>query len=240
MLLRNKKNIHTTKELKASYDQLYDGFLKEHSTELEAEFMLNLIKPEPGQRLLDVSSGKGDLVAMACKKGLKAVGIELSSKALELAKKQYPDCEYIQADAENLPFEDNAFDYVMNLGSLEHYLNPEKGCKEMVRVLKDDGTAVILLPNSHDIITIYHVYHFGTGPNDMQDYERFASRKEWHDFLEEHGFEVVETHKFDRKLPGKPFKWFNFLYNVFIYRIPLNLSRVFVFVCKKRISGGLQ
>ncbi len=234
MLLRNKTNITTLEELTDSYDRLYQGFLREHSTKLEAEFMLSLIKPESGRTLLDVSCGKGDLVAMACKKGLNAVGIELSGKALELAKKQYPDCEYIRADAENLPFEDNAFDYVMNLGSLEHYLNPEKGCKEMARVLKDDGTAVILLPNSHDIITIYHVYRLGTGPNDMQDYERFASRKEWHNFLEEHGFEVIETHKFDRKLPAKPFAWFSFFYNLFIGRIPLNLSRVFIFVCHKK------
>ncbi len=238
MLLRNKKNIRTTDDLRASYDRLYDGFLKEHSTELEAEFVLSLIKPKHGQTLLDISCGKGDLVAMACKKGLKAVDIELSSGALEIARKQYPGCEYIQVNAEKLPFEDNAFDYVTNIGSLEHYLNPEKGCEEMVRVLKDNGTAVILLPNSHDIITIYHAYHFGTGLNDMQDFERFASRKEWHDFLEEHSFEVVETHKFDRKLPCKPFKWFNFLYNVFIDRIPLNLSRVFVFVCKKKRAGG--
>ena len=185
MLLRNKTNITTLEELTDSYDRLYQGFLKEHSTDLEADFMLSLIKCEKGQTLLDVSCGKGYLVALAQEKGLTSTGIELSNTALELSREKFPDCRFLRANAESLPFPDNSFDYVTNLGSLEHYLNPPKACLEMARVLKPNGTAIILLPNSHDIITIYHVYHFGTGPNDMQDYERFASRKEWHDFLEE-------------------------------------------------------
>jgi ubiquinone/menaquinone biosynthesis C-methylase UbiE len=234
MLLRNKKDIKTIEELAESYDKLYEGFLKEHSTDLEAEFMLSLIKCEKGQTLLDVSCGKGDLVAMAQQKGLSATGIELSNTALKLSKENFPDCQFLQANAESLPFEDNGFDYVTNLGSLEHYLNPEKACSEMSRVLKPDGTAVILLPNSHDILTLYQIIKFGRGPDDMQDFERFAARQEWHDFLSQNGFEVIETYKFDRKLPNKPFQLFNSMYNLLINRIPLNLSRVFIFVCHKK------
>lgn len=124
--------------------------------------------------------------------------------------------------------------YVSNLGSLEHYLNPEKGCEEMSRVLKHDGKAVILLPNSHDFLTFYSVLTTGIGPDDWQDYERFASRQEWHNFLEIHGFKVLKTDKFDRRFPKKPFSWFKFFYNLFVNYIPLNLSRVFIFVCEKK------
>ena len=233
MLLRNKTNITTIEELTDSYDRLYQGFLKDHTTDLEAEFMLSLIKYKKGQTLLDVSCGKGYLVALAQKKGLNATGIELSNTALKLSKERFPNCQFLQANAESLPFGDNSFDYVTNLGSLEHYLHPEKGCREMSRVLKPDGTAMILLPNSHDILTLYQIIKFGKGPNDMQDFERFAARQEWHDFLSQNGFEVIETYKFDRKLPKKPFRLFNFVYNLLVRCIPLNLSRVFVFVAKK-------
>lgn len=234
LLLRNKKNISSLKGLIDSYDRLYEGFLGENSTELEAEFMLNLIESKQGDTLLDVSSGKGELVFMAKERGLSPVGIEISNKALEIAKDRYPSCEYINANAEDLPFEDNSFDFVTNLGSLEHYLNPEKACGEMVRVLKPEGKAIILLPNSHDILTFRSILNQGKGPDDCQDYERFASRQEWHNFLETYGFKVLTTHKFDRKFPKKPFGWFQFFYNMFIKYIPLNLSRVFVFICEKK------
>jgi len=233
MLLRNKTNITTIEELTDSYDRLYQGFLKEHSTDLEAEFMLSLIKFEKGQTLLDVSCGKGYLVALAQKKGLNATGIELSNTALKLSRESFPHSRFLQANAESLPFPDNSFDYVTNLGSLEHYLNPQKGCRDMSRILKPSGTAVILLPNSHDILTLYNIIKYGQGPDDGQDFERFASRAEWHDFLSQNGFEVIETYKFDRKLPPKPFRPFNFAYNLLIRHIPLNLSRAFVFVAKK-------
>lgn len=237
LLLRNKKKISSLKDLIDSYDRLYEGFLGESSTELEAEFMLNLIEPKQGDTLLDVSSGKGELVFMAKEKGFSAVGIEISNKALEIAKERYPSCKYINANAEDLPFEDNSFDFVTNLGSLEHYLNPEKACEEMVRVLKPEGKAILLLPNSHDILTFRSILMQGKGPDDWQDYERFASRQEWHDFLELHGFGVLKTDKFDRKFPKKPFGWFEFFYNLLIKYIPLNLSRVFVFTCGKKKVG---
>jgi ubiquinone/menaquinone biosynthesis C-methylase UbiE len=236
MLLRNKKNIQNLNQLQQSYDELYRGFLKENSTDLEAEFMLSLINIQKGDKLLDVSCGKGFLVWLARQKGLDAIGIEISRTALELAKINYPDCQYIYANAEDLPFEDNYFDFVTNLGSLEHYLHPEKTCLEMSRVLKPEGRAVILLPNSHDILTIYNIIKFGKGPDDGQDFERFAARQEWQDFLSQNGFTIVETHKFDRKMNNKPFRLFNFTYNLLLPFIPLNLSRVFVFIAKKAVK----
>ncbi|MDD5629061.1 MAG: methyltransferase domain-containing protein [Elusimicrobia bacterium] len=234
MLLRNKKNITSNEELTASYDRLYEGFLKENSTVLEAEFMLSMLKFTRGQTLLDVSSGKGDLVAAAQALGLEAVGIELSRTAIALANQSHPHCKFLHANAESLPFPTGSFDFVMNLGSLEHYLDPQKAALEMARVLKPMGRAVILLPNSHDILTFYQILVHGKGPDDLQDFERFASRMEWSDFLSQNGFEILETHKFDRELSRKPFRLFNFAYNALMNYIPLNLSRVFVFVCGKK------
>ncbi|THB78639.1 MAG: class I SAM-dependent methyltransferase, partial [Desulfobacteraceae bacterium] len=199
MLLRNKKNIQTTEDLKQSYNNLYSGWMKDVDTSQQAEYMLKLLSPHPGASLLDAACGTGKLVTLALRFGLDPVGIDISEKAIGLAKDRYPDQHdrFICGDAESLPWEDSSFDYITNLGILEHYMNPEAGCREMARVLKKDGKAVILLPNSHDLETIYKVYKTGEGPDDWQDFERFATRNEWVSLLENNGMKVIDTKKYD-------------------------------------------
>lgn len=232
MLLRNKKNITSNEDLIESYNSLYKGWMSGADTTVQAKYMLDLLHPAPGKRLLDVACGVGKLVRLAKDMGLDATGVDISEEAINLGKTNHPDINIQAGNAESLPWNDGSFDYVTNLGSLEHYLNPEQGCREMSRVLKENGTAVILLPNSHDLETIYKVYKTGVGPDDGQDFERFATRAEWVEFLEGNGFTVVRTEKLDLSC-ADPHGMFWRLYNVFRAFIPLNLSRVFIFICKK-------
>jgi len=103
----------------------------------------------PQGRLLEVGCGAGWELVYWASKGLQVTGIDLSSAALELAKKNF-DYNKLQADlregnAEELPFDDNTFDIVTSLGVLHQTESTQKAVAEVRRVLKPGGEAVITL-----------------------------------------------------------------------------------------------
>jgi len=121
------------------------------------EVFLNLLRPRKGSAFLDVGCGAGMVVNIAVERGCKATDVDISSKAIETARRRFPSLEFILANGENLPFEDNHFAYVTSLGTIEHYLNPEKGLKEILRVAKPQAKICIVLPNYYFLFNILSV-----------------------------------------------------------------------------------
>ena len=146
-------------ELQKAYDEWHSasGEVKEVKKQDLKHYltMLNLLNPEPGKKLLDVGCGKGVFLFLASKMGLQTYGIDISKVAVDIARRVSHTSEIRVGLGEELPWDDNSFDYVTCLGSLEHFLDPAKGVKEMARVLKPDGRALILVPNSFFIGHIY-------------------------------------------------------------------------------------
>lgn len=237
-LQKTPKSLH---ELQASYDKLYHGWMGEHKNIGQAQRILDLLEVQHGKWFADIACGLGYLADMASKRGLEAVGIDISGVALAKAKQEHKNVEgFLQGDAERLPWPDHTFDYVVNLGSLEHFVNPAAAVREMGRVLKPNGRAALLLPNSHHIRALYNVYKYGGISPDLQDFERFATRKEWESLLTENGLQVIAAHKYDTGMSraykeGNEIFWY--LYNITFHLlgrwwIPLNLSYTFIFICK--------
>jgi len=227
-------------DLRDSYDRLYQGWMGEHKNIGQTERIFDLLGIQPGTRLVDIACGLGYLADIASERGLDAVGIDISSVALKKAKQE---CEHVGmlllGDAERLPWHDHTFDYAVNLGSLEHFVDPTAAVREMRRVLKPDGRAALLLPNSHHIRAIYNVYRYGEIFPDLQDFERFGTRVEWERLLTENGLRILSVHKYDTGMArahkkGNEVFWY--LYNVFFRLcgrwIPLNLTYTFIFICK--------
>jgi ubiquinone/menaquinone biosynthesis C-methylase UbiE len=230
----------STKDLQDSYNSLYEGWMGEHKNVKQARQILDLLDVQPGRRLLDIACGLGYLADMAAERGLDAVGIDLSTVALGKARNSCRDCcSLLLGDAEHLPFADEVFDYAVNLGSLEHFVNPAVAVREMRRVLKREGHAAVLLPNSHHIRAIYSVYKYGEIISDLQDYERFATRVEWERLLTENGLRVLSVYKHDTGMArayreGQKVFWYlyNILFRLFGRWIPTNLAYSFIFICK--------
>ena len=99
---------------------------------------------------LDIGCGTGWAVHNASKivkENGKAFGIDLSPKMIEIAKANSPNNQnvfFFQANAENLPFEDNFFEFIICTNSFHHYLDPLKVLDEIFRVLKKEGEIYIL------------------------------------------------------------------------------------------------
>jgi demethylmenaquinone methyltransferase / 2-methoxy-6-polyprenyl-1,4-benzoquinol methylase len=100
-----------------------------------------------GGSVLDVACGSGKLTARLAKiagGGGRVVGLDFSSQMLEVARRDHPGIEFIEGDALKLPFDDGTFDASTIAFGLRNLANPILGLREMLRVVKPGGRAVVL------------------------------------------------------------------------------------------------
>jgi len=72
------------------------------------------------------------------------VGIDLSLDMLKIARKKCPNCGFVLADAENMPFKTSSFDAIILSLVYRHLYSRGQFLKEAQRVLKPEGRLVIL------------------------------------------------------------------------------------------------
>src|SRR5258708_6321827 len=101
----------------------------------------------PGSNVLDVGCGTGHLAGELMQRGYTAWGADLSDAMVEYAREHYSRDRFRVGDIEQIPFPDNTFDAVMCLGVMEYLEKDEPALREMWRVLKPGGRAVITTPN---------------------------------------------------------------------------------------------
>ncbi len=104
-----------------------------------------------GKQVLDVGCGAGtDLVRFAKGEALVS-GVDLSSSAIALAKQNFAQqglaADLREADGEQLPFDDNAFDLVFAHGVVQYTARDKVLVDECRRVLRPGGTAVFQVYN---------------------------------------------------------------------------------------------
>jgi demethylmenaquinone methyltransferase/2-methoxy-6-polyprenyl-1,4-benzoquinol methylase len=101
---------------------------------------------EPGHRALDVACGSGKLTAELhhrVERGL-VVGLDFSAEMLRVAGQEGAGTIYVRGDGLRLPFADGTFDGVTVAFGLRNYVDPAQGLREMRRVLRPGGRAVVL------------------------------------------------------------------------------------------------
>jgi demethylmenaquinone methyltransferase / 2-methoxy-6-polyprenyl-1,4-benzoquinol methylase len=113
--------------------------------------VVKLVADKNPKNILDIATGTGDLVIMMANSSAeKIIGLDLSAGMLEIGKQKIKEknlsnkIEMVQADSENIPFEDNYFDAITVSFGIRNFENLEKGLSEIHRVLKPDGIFVIL------------------------------------------------------------------------------------------------
>jgi len=110
-----------------------------------------IVKQKNPTKILDVATGTADLAIMLSQTNAKQIiGVDISEGMLKVGRKKIEKqnlsqrISLIQADSENLPFEDNYFDAITVAYGIRNFENLEKGLSQIFRVLTSGGTLVIL------------------------------------------------------------------------------------------------
>jgi SAM-dependent methyltransferase len=136
------------KQIQRYYDDdYYSGTIPDVRVSRHLRRLARSLRLGPEQQILDVACGKGEWLVAASEQGALPAGIDLSSVAIGVCRTSLPDGEFHVGPAEELPFPDNRFDLVSCLGSLEHFVEPDRALREMLRVAKPDARFLILVPN---------------------------------------------------------------------------------------------
>jgi demethylmenaquinone methyltransferase/2-methoxy-6-polyprenyl-1,4-benzoquinol methylase len=98
----------------------------------------------PGDRVLDVCCGTGDLAIAARAAGGDVTGLDFSEPMLERARRKAAEIEWVEGDALALPFADESFDAVTVGFGVRNLPNAERGLAELRRVLRPGGRLAVL------------------------------------------------------------------------------------------------
>lgn len=116
--------------------------LSEHIAEV-GEVLVERAGVTEGTRVLDVACGPGNAALAAARRGADVTGLDLVPELLEAARTKAVnsglDIEWVEGDAENLPFDDGSFDWV--LSTFGHMFAPRhrETADEIIRVCRPSG-----------------------------------------------------------------------------------------------------
>ncbi len=191
---------------------------------------LDYLDVKSGRKLLDVGCGTGYLLKAANQKGLETYGVDISIEGVKIAKRISPNSKIIVGKGEDLNFPDKFFDYVTCLGSLEHFLDIEKGIKEIVRVSKNEALFCIMVPN---INFLFWKIRKAKGTEQQDINENLLSLKQWKNLFIQEGLEILKIYQ-DRWLMKKTNIFFKLVWGV----LPLNYTYQFIFILRKKTRIG--
>ena len=141
------------------------------------------------QRILDVATGTGDLAILLARRipGVRVLGIDLSERMLEVARRKAAACGLDErvalevGDAERLEVPDAAMDAVTAAFGVRNFGDLDRGLREMARTIKPGGRIVLLefsRPRNRLVRALYEFYSYrilprigGLVSKDRQAYE---------------------------------------------------------------------
>ena len=160
---------------------------------------MEYVRPRPGQKMLDLAGGTGDLTAMISPKvGLKGMVVlsDINASMLNVGRDRLLDdgivdnVRYVQANAQSLPFPDNYFDCITIAFGLRNVTDKDQALASMYRILKPGGKLLVLefsKPVLPGLAKIYDFYSFKVLPqmgkivaNDADSYRYLAESIRMH------------------------------------------------------------
>lgn len=182
------RSIVTKKDIEAGYDAIAE---KMYLSEEFYDDVLAVKKDYQGD-ILEAGVGQGVVLKKIAERGgsrIKSlIGLDLSTRLLEMAKMIIPQAKLVKGDVEAMPFADKSFDLVMMVGVFQYVLDADKTLKEVKRVLRLNGEFIVTVPNRKWILFKNYIKQ----RRNIQPVEdRFFDFEEMKELLEKHGFSVA-------------------------------------------------
>jgi SAM-dependent methyltransferase len=94
------------------------------------------LAPQAGERWLDVATGTGEVALRAARAGADVVGLDITPRMLEQARAKSAEIEWVEGDAQALPFADASFDVVSSCFGVIFAPDEEAVARELARVCR--------------------------------------------------------------------------------------------------------
>lgn len=109
-----------------------------------SDSLVEAVELRPGSKVLDVATGTGHVALAAARRFCEVVGVDYVPTLLEVARRRAAaeglDVTFMEGDAENLPFPDADFAYVLSAIGAMFAPNQEQTARELLRVTRSGGT----------------------------------------------------------------------------------------------------
>lgn len=182
-----------------------DGYVNLFSPASDLAIPALIADLEPGLRVLDLCCGHGNVTDAVAKAGADVVGVDFSTAMLDHARQRIPGGEFIEADAQNLPFDDNSFDAVVSNLGIIHVPDQPKALAEVRRVLRDDGKFAMTAWCGPDVSPTFQVFygcvqkhgHPDVDVPESPNFHQFANEDMARGLLADAGFELQSLEQLD-------------------------------------------
>ena len=122
------------------YDETYDGRV----TQPLKQLLLETIRIQPEQYILDVACGNGSLIAaISNKTSAHAFGIDIAEEMINVANETHKGISFKVAPAYPLKFDDSSLDTIVVSAAFHHFEKPKAFAEECLRTLKPGGKVYI-------------------------------------------------------------------------------------------------
>lgn len=185
--------------------------------------VIDLLNPKPGERILDVGCGTGQLTRALADRGVEVVGIDSSTDMIGQARQNFPRIRFVLGNAMDMTFIEE-FDGVFSNAALHWMMEAERVVEGIAKALKRGGRFAAEFGGKGNIAHIMRAIHevlaeyYDANVPQVRTY--FPSVAEYTGLVERHGMEVQFAQLFDRPTPLegekgietwiRQFKWYYF------------------------------
>ena len=225
---------------------LYDGkhsFVWRYGAEL-----IELLAPQPGERILDLGCGTGHLTLRLAESGAQVVGLDRSLTMLAEARKNYPEMQLLAADATQMAFA-RPFDAVFSNAALHWILDAERVVECVAACLRPGGRFVLEMGGKGNLEQFRDAVHealdaIGRPEGKLWNLKFYPTIGEYASLLERHGLAVPSARLFDRPTPLDGGEsglrtWLEMFEEVTLSRLASDERRAFVEMVEARLRPKL-
>lgn len=161
--------------------------------------LVDMLRPEPGERILDLGCGTGHLTAKIAESGATVIGLDSSISMIAQARQNFPALKFVLSDARSFQFP-GPFDAVFSNSALHWIHDAEAVLRSVAAALRPGGRLVLEMGAKGNIATIRRatedvLREAGRTPRSPWF---FPSAGEYATLLEKCGFEVQMVQTFER------------------------------------------
>lgn len=183
----------TQSDIKLWFDQMYRkkgyGYLRPQNA---YDIFVTLLAPNENTKHLDVACGLGLLLKAMHGQCGEVHGIDISSVAIKQSKNYCQEAVLTEGNAEDLPYNDESFDSISCIGSLERMINQPQALKEQLRVAKPNARFCYMVRNSEHFIWKYFLHPLRL--ENKQGHQDAMNLQQWKNLFETNGFKVLNIY----------------------------------------------